>query len=113
MHYLFQECFLVFRPKFRRKYLYFIEDGRELVFDMQTDPHEQRNLSEDAELTGRLRARFIEHLAAECHSHVNEGCLVNEQQAMPDIQTVKAHNVAGWRATGWFWRPPRSGAATG
>lgn len=60
------------------KYLYFADDGRELVFNVETDPLDQNDLASDTELTARLRTAFIEHLRAETHEHLStDGSLLN------------------------------------
>jgi arylsulfatase A-like enzyme len=82
----------------RYKYLYFCDDGRELVFDKDADPMDECDLSGDAALTARLRGAFVEHLAAEGHADLRDGRLRNEGRTAltDDIRT----NVIGWMGLG-------------
>jgi arylsulfatase A-like enzyme len=78
----------------RYKYLYCVQDGSELVFDKQTDPEERHDLSDDIELTGRLRREFVSHLQEEGHEHVDAtGALSNEGQRWEPDQTSA---TTGW-----------------
>jgi hypothetical protein len=81
------------------KYLYFTEDGRELVFDAANDRPELRDLSQDARLTAGLRARFIEHLAGEGHADLVDGALRNDGKVAPERAVLRARNPHGWLLT--------------
>jgi len=75
------------------KYLYFADDGRELLFDKAADPLDERDLSGDEALTASLRDRFCAHLQAEGSEHLVDGELVNlHQRITHDDET----NVIGW-----------------
>lgn len=55
----------------RYKYLYFAEDGSELVFDAVNDPRDEHPL--DEMVAEPLREAFIKHLQDENHPHVDAG----------------------------------------
>ncbi len=54
------------------KYIYFADDGRELIFDMLNDSQELCDLSSDKELSARLRSAFAQHLQEEGNEHIND-----------------------------------------
>jgi len=77
----------------RYKYLYFADDGAELLFDKANDPLDERNLAGDQNLVRPIRERFIEHLRSEKHEHLVEGKLVNLHRR---IEPEDLTNVVGW-----------------
>jgi len=78
------------------KYLYFEEDGAELLFHLDEDPGETRDLSGDEALVAPLRRRFMAHLEAEGHPAIRDGRLVNEGQELDsDDGDYHAANVSG------------------
>jgi len=81
------------------KYLYFTEDGRELVFDAAGDRQELRDLSQDIGLTSGLRQQFIDHLASEGHADLVDGQLRNDGRTAPDRSVLRARNPHGWLLT--------------
>ena len=83
----------------RYKYLYFIEDGRELLFDMDNDPHETRDLSSDSLKLTAIRNQFIKHLAEEKHQHLVAGQLLNENRTLPPRNQRSPINWLGWAGT--------------
>ncbi len=80
----------------RYKYLYFVNDGKELVFDTIEDRNDQADLSHDEELTGRLREAFIAHLAEEGHHHLEDGKLINRNLPLPSMKELRGKNTHGW-----------------
>ncbi len=76
------------------KYLYFADDGKELLFQPAADPNDLKDLSNDKALLEPIRKQFIEHLKEEKHPHVKEdGELVNYHR---EIQPEDFANVLGW-----------------
>ncbi len=81
----------------RYKYLYFADDGKELVFDKSCDPLDEHDLSENSALLARLRKRFIAHLQNEQHEHLTDGQLLNLHKTNSDIDPS---NVLNWMGLG-------------
>ena len=77
----------------RHKYLYHVEDGRELLFDKSTDPLDEHNLSENETLVGPLREKLVRHLERDKHEHVAGGALRNNNRPFNEAQRT---NVIGW-----------------
>jgi arylsulfatase A-like enzyme len=77
----------------RYKYLYFADDGRELLFDKENDPLDEYDLAGEAELVEPIRRRFKAHLASEGHAHCQGGQLLNHGRTDADIDPS---NVIGW-----------------
>ena len=75
------------------KYLYFADDGFELLFDKSVDPYDEHNLAGNRELAGLSRRKFIEHLAHENHPHLKDGNLVNLNRK---IMEHDKFNISGW-----------------
>jgi len=75
------------------KYLYFADDGMELLFDKSCDPFDEHNLAGNRELTELLRRKFITHLAHEKHPHLKDGGLVNFNRK---IMEHDKYNITGW-----------------
>jgi arylsulfatase A-like enzyme len=84
----------------QHKYLYFVADGAELVFDIASDPEEKRNLAKDRALTASLRERLVEHLKSEDHPHLHGGSLLNRGEKPKDAQAYRAIDSAGWKPAG-------------
>jgi arylsulfatase A-like enzyme len=82
------------------KYLYFCEDGAELVFDMTSARPEEYELSADTNLTQRLRSALEAHLADEKHPHLSNGQLLNRNLKRPSDRALRAIDTSGWGATG-------------
>ena len=80
------------------KYLYFADDGKELLFDSSTDRKDEHNLAVDGNeiLLNSLRERFIAHLISENHPHVQEGKLVNLHTEQEALHQLRARNTYGW-----------------
>ncbi len=71
------------------KYIYFAEDGRELLFDKSTDALDEHNLSDNKSLVEPMRKRFIEHLKQEKNKDLVKGKLLNLNKKIdPDYYTV-------------------------
>lgn len=78
----------------RYKYLYFAEDGRELLFDKESDPLDEVNLAGENELTRTLREAFKAHLATEEHPHLEAGGqLLNRHESLNEEDRS---NCLGW-----------------
>jgi len=75
------------------KYLYFVEDGKELLFDTSADRNDMINIK--GEKLEKIRKKFIEHLTEEGNSHVVNGKLVNLKKEKPPINQVKAMDPSG------------------
>jgi arylsulfatase len=63
------------------KYHYCVAGGAELLFDLETDPHEQHDLSTSADYAthrDRLRGKLTAHLSARGSRFVRDGALVAE-----------------------------------
>lgn len=80
------------------KYLYFVEDGRELVFDKTRDRLDENDLSGEAGLVDELRNRFISHLRDEEHPHLDgEGNCINEGLSFSGEENLSR---LGWMGLG-------------
>ena len=75
------------------KYLYFADDGAELLFDKSSDKMDEFNLAGDETLIEPLRKAFIKHLESENHKHIKSGKLLNLNKKVADIDRT---NVLGW-----------------
>lgn len=78
------------------KYMYCVEDGKELLFDAINDRQERNPILDQPELLADIRAQFIAHLQAENHEHLQHGSLVNMEIKQQTDQQLRAHNVYGW-----------------
>jgi arylsulfatase A-like enzyme len=83
----------------RHKYLYFTDDGAELVFDKSKDGRDECNLAGDEALRTRLRRRFVEHLAHEKHADLVDGRPRNDRLPRPDDATLRSWNPMGWQTS--------------
>lgn len=77
----------------RFKYIYYTDDGKELLFDMDADPSESTNLSGDENLIQPLREQLVEILAEKDHPHVADNALLNRHKEKPPISEVRAQNL--------------------
>jgi len=60
------------------KYLYFVEDGRELLFERKNDPYDMRDIStEKKKITRYYREKLIDILKSKRSSHLKNGKLLN------------------------------------
>jgi arylsulfatase A-like enzyme len=69
----------------RWKYIYHAYEGREQLFDLQSDPGELRDLASDSSYTETLklwRERMIEHLSERGEPFVKDGKLAIRRQPM-------------------------------
>lgn len=85
----------------RYKYLYFGEDGKELLFDLQNDPEEKENIIATSSEADRLRKAFIAHLEEEKHEHLVDGKLLNYHEKLKSSQQLKQQNCMGWGGAAW------------
>lgn len=90
----------------RYKYLYFVDDGRELIFDTAAATPEAEELSGDATLRERLRGELLAHLRAEGHAHATASGLLNRGLPRPTAAELARHEHCGWVATGVGQYPP-------
>ncbi len=61
------------------KYLYFVDDGKELLFDNTVDEIDEHDLSEtEKNVLDKMRNALVEHLQKEKHEHItSDGILLN------------------------------------
>ncbi len=78
----------------RYKYLYFVEDGRELLFDKSRDPFDEYDLAEAEDLIGPIRQRMVDHLISENHTDVRDGQLID--LGMGSLSPKDLSNATGW-----------------
>ena len=77
----------------RYKYIYFVDDGRELLFDMHADPNELNDISSQQDLCTRMRSEFTAHLQSEQNEHVDSaGVLSNLGRTFDEDQP----STLGW-----------------
>jgi len=62
----------------RYKYLYYTDDGAELLFDVRADRHDMHPVQ--GPKLAEMRNALLEHLQAEGHDHVQDGALLNLYQ---------------------------------
>jgi arylsulfatase A-like enzyme len=77
------------------KYLYFADDGVELLFDKSVDPMDEFNLAADESLIAPIREHFIAHLAAENSSQLSDGRLLNLHKTDDDVDK---YSSLSWKA---------------
>ncbi len=77
----------------RYKYLYFCDDGADLLFDKEADPLDEHDLSGDRALVKPIRNAFIAHLEAEGHEHVADGEL---EAGSARVTEEDRTNISGW-----------------
>jgi arylsulfatase A-like enzyme len=82
------------------KYLYFCEDGRELLFDMEASRRDEVNLAGDEALVAPIRERFVAHLREEGNDHLVHGALFNMHKEREPLNELRAQNPLGWGAAG-------------
>ena len=78
----------------RCKYLYFVDDGQELLFDKQNDSLDLRNLAGDEALVAPYRRQLIDHLADEQNEHLVNGVLLNLGNT--EVSLEDRMNPIGW-----------------
>lgn len=79
------------------KYLYCADDGKELLFDTDNDGEDRYDLHKQyPDLLRTYRQLLIDHLTEERHEHVQEGRLINYEEARPPLNQLRAVNVYGW-----------------
>jgi arylsulfatase A-like enzyme len=74
----------------RYKYLYFADDGRELLFDVNEDPQDRHDLSGKEDLLEIVRNKFINHLQEEGHRHLSDGKLLNRELVKPPVSSLRS-----------------------
>jgi hypothetical protein len=84
----------------RYKYLYFGDDGSELLFDMHASRRDAVNLAGDAARVAPIRQRFIDHLREEGNAHLVDGELLNRHQGKEPVAVLRARNPLGWGGAG-------------
>ena len=76
------------------KYLYFVDDGVELLFDKSSDPMDEFNLAGDEDLLKPIRERFIKHLEEEKNAHLENGKLLNLNKTIGEDEK---YSVVSWK----------------
>ncbi len=79
----------------RYKYIYFTEDGSELLFDTKDDPMDTRNLATGSDHTKRLRGILENRLREIEHEHYVDGKLLNRHRTKRPIAELRACDVDG------------------
>lgn len=72
----------------REKYVWFVKDGRELFFDLRSDPHELENLADDPGTGSRIaewRRRLIEELVGRPEGFTDGASLIPGRAYPPYI----------------------------
>jgi hypothetical protein len=85
----------------RHKYLYFADDGAELVFDVSHDRADILDLTADEKLTGKLRSRFMSHAEQIGSDALVNGSLRNEELLKPAPEAARARNPLAWEVSHW------------
>ena len=81
----------------RYKYLYFTEDGSELLFDTREDPRDEHDLAGSApDRAAAMREALREHLVSIHHPHAENGRLLNRGRAKRPPHELRAAAVDGW-----------------
>lgn len=83
----------------RYKYMYFGDDGRELLFDMESDPRETVNLAGDDKLAAMMRAKLVAHLTAEGNADCVDGKLSNLGRKLTPRTERSPIDWLGWAGT--------------
>jgi arylsulfatase A-like enzyme len=79
------------------KYLYFADDGKELLFAAE-DRTDRHNLTgEKKDVLTRMRNKLIRHLVEENHEHICNGELINLCVKIPSDAELKGREASGWR----------------
>lgn len=78
----------------RYKYLYFADDGRELLFDAVNDPRDEHDMKHDTALLDEYRRRFVDHLAEENNPHLVDGEPLNLGRDKLDPE--QSDHITGW-----------------
>lgn len=85
----------------RFKYIYFVTDGREQLFDHGADPDDLHDLSRaEPQRVAAMRARLVERLRAIRSPHLSGGSLRNDGVTRRDGQAVRRWNCLGWQSMG-------------
>ena len=82
------------------KYLYFTEDGSELLFNMAASRRDEVNLAKDEKLIAPIREQFIEHLRKEGNAHLVDGKLLNLKRTRTPLNELRGQNPLGWAPAG-------------
>lgn len=85
----------------RHKYLYFADDGAELVFDVTHDRADILDLSTDEQLTAELRARFMSHAEQIGSDALVNRSLRSEELVKPAPEAARARNPLAWEVSHW------------
>lgn len=82
------------------KLLYFVDDGRSLLFHRTGDPqdlHDRSGSGDQAGVRERLLGHLLDHLLAEGHPDAEGGRLAVRPQP---VTAAEHHNILGWMAYG-------------
>jgi len=85
----------------RHKYLYFVKDGREQLFDHAADSNDLNDIAPALpEKVREMRQHLIERLHAINSPDLENGTLRNTGEAVKDTQAVRRRNSLGWTSAG-------------
>lgn len=76
----------------RYKYIYWSEDGKEMLFDTVCDPCDMHPIYGDK--LKQMRQKLIDHLKEERHEHLVNGELLNQGLGKPPITQARAQDGA-------------------
>jgi arylsulfatase len=76
----------------RYKYIYYADDGKELLFDVSRDRNDLVSIKGDR--LKEMREKLAEHLSGEGHEHVENGQLVNHNKQKPPAKQALARDGA-------------------
>ena len=80
----------------RYKYMYFGDDGKELLFDLRNDPRETVNLAGEAKLRQSMRDKLIAHLTSEGNADCVDGKLINRGRKVTPRSQRSPLGWLGW-----------------
>lgn len=92
------------------KYLYAAPGAQELLFNLEEDPMEERDLAESEEHTGRkeeMKSALISALEAGEHGMTKDGCLITSDSVLP--ATEKGSRTGSWPGFHSLSTDPRDG----
>jgi arylsulfatase A-like enzyme len=83
------------------KYLYFVADGREQLFDHAADPNDLTNIAAaNPETVAKLRQALIDRLQAINSPDVTDGQLRNDGHTDKNAQELRRYTPLGWGGMG-------------
>lgn len=98
----------------KMKYIWFFSTGEEQLFDLENDPQEITDLSEDAEYQQELerwRGRMADHLEERGEGFVQDGELVVRDEVLlfspnyPEVELTEEERLSNWQDDiSWLYR---------